>query len=92
MNGLQKSADPAPGLELFDEDVEHTRKGWPQLYVAAGIMHLDADGFFSTRLPNGDDVTIVDFDRAGLKDSDWTSISLPAWAISHWTTVNTVAT
>ena len=72
------STDPVPGLDLFDEDVERTRKGWPQLYVAAGIMYLDADGIYSIRLPDGNDVTIVDFDRAGLKDHDY----------SYWFAVN----
>ena len=64
------TTDPAPNLELFDEDVERTRKGWPQLYVSAGFMTLDADGIFSVRPPGGNNVTIINFDRAGLKESD----------------------
>jgi hypothetical protein len=77
-NDEDKSTDPVDGLDLFDEDVESTRKGWPQLYVSAGIMSLDADGVYSRRLPDGNDVTIIDFDRAGLKDSDH----------SYWFSVN----
>lgn len=64
------TADPAPNLELFDDDVEHTREGWPQLYVSAGFTTLDADGIFSVRGPRGNNVTVLDFDRAGLKESD----------------------
>ena len=64
------TADPAPNLELFDDDVEHTREGWPQLYVSAGFATLDADGIFSVRGPRGNNVTVLDFDRAGLKESD----------------------
>ena len=77
-NDEDKSTDPVAGLDLFDEDVESTRKGWPQLYVSAGIMSLDADGIFAARLPNGNTVTIIDFDRAGLKDTD----------SSYWLSVN----
>ncbi len=77
-NDEDKSTDPVAGLDLFDEDVESTRKGWPQLYVSAGIMYLDADGIFAARLPNGNTVTIIDFDRAGLKDTD----------SSYWLSVN----
>jgi len=77
-NDGDESADPVPGLELFDEDVEFTRKGWPQLHVSAGFMHLDADGSFSARLPDGNTVTIIDFDRAGLKETD----------SSYWLSVN----
>jgi len=77
-NDEDESTDPVAGLDLFDEDVESTRKGWPQLYVSAGIMYLDADGIFSARLPNGNTVTIIDFDRAGLKETDY----------SYWLSVN----
>ena len=64
------NTDPAPNLELFDDDVERTREGWPQLYVSAGFMTLDADGIFSVRPPLGNDVKIIDFDRVGLNESD----------------------
>jgi len=85
-NDEDESTDPVPGLDLFDEDVEQTGKGWPQLYVAAGFMYLDADGIYSARLPNGNTVTIIDFDRAGLKETDtsyWLSVN---WRSpnSHW--------
>ena len=77
-NAESESTAPVPGLDLFDEDVERTRKGWSQLHVSAGFMYLDADGIFSARLPNGNNVTIIDFDRAGLKETDssyWLSAS-----------------
>ncbi len=65
-------------LDLFDEDAELTEKGWTQFYVAAGAMYLDGDGKFSARLPDGREVPIIDFDRAGLKDTD----------SSYWLTLN----
>lgn len=74
----EDGTDPVPGLDLFDEDVESTRKGWSQLHVAAGFMYMDADGSFSVRRPNGDSVTIIDFDRAGLEETD----------SSYWLSVN----
>jgi hypothetical protein len=77
-NDEDESTQAVPGLDLFDEDVEDTRKGWPQLYVSAGLMYLDADGIYSARLPNGNDVIIIDFDRAGLKETDY----------SYWLSVN----
>jgi len=72
------SPDPVTGLDLFDEDTEKTEQGWLQFYVSIGVMYLDADGRFSARLPEGQDVTIIDFDRAGLKESD----------VSHWLALN----
>jgi hypothetical protein len=71
------------GLELFDEDAENTRQGWAQLHAAAGFMYLDADGSFSVRTAGGNDLTIIDFDRAGLDEKDssyWVSIN---WRSAH---------
>ena len=34
-NEEAETTDSVPGLDLFDEDVEETRNGWPQLYVSA---------------------------------------------------------
>ncbi len=85
-NEQAETADSVSGLDLFDEDVEETRKGWSQLHVAAGIMYLDADGSFSARLPDGNDVPIFDFDRAGLEESDtsyWLSLNWRS-ANSRW--------
>jgi hypothetical protein len=65
-------------LDLFDEDTEHTKKGWIQFYVTAGFMYLDGDGKYAARLPSGQEVTIIDFDRAGLKETD----------SSYWLTFN----
>ena len=82
----EDGTDPVPGLDLFDEDVESTRKGWSQLHVAAGFMYMDADGSFSVRRPNGDSVTIIDFDRAGLEETDssyWLSVNWRS-AKSRW--------
>jgi len=73
-------------LDLFDEDAELTKQGWIQLYVSAGFMYLDGDGKFSARLPDGNEVTIIDFDRIGLKDTDssyWLSFNWRS-ANSHW--------
>ena len=67
-----------PQLELFDNDVELTRKGWSQFHLAAGFMRLSADGIYSLRFPDGRQLTILDFDRAGLEDTDssyWLSLN-----------------
>jgi len=82
----EEGTDPVPGLDLFDEDVEHTRKGWSQLHISAGFMYMDADGSFSARLPDGNSVTIFDFDRAGLQETDssyWLSVNWRS-ARSRW--------
>ena len=73
-------------LDLFDKDTERTKQGWAQFYAAAGFMYLDGAGEFSVRLPDGNDVTIIDFDRAGLNDSDssyWLSLNWRS-AGSRW--------
>ena len=82
----EEGTDPVPGLDLFDKDVERTRKGWSQLHISAGFMYLDADGSFSARQPDGDSVTIFDFDRAGLEETDssyWLSVNWRS-ARSRW--------
>ena len=82
----EEVTDPVPGLDFFDEDVESTRQGWSQLHISAGIMYMDADGSFSARLPDGDSVTIFDFDRAGLQETDssyWLSVNWRS-ARSRW--------
>jgi len=70
--------DEVSTLDLFDEDTESTEKGWIQFYVLGGFMYLDGDGKYAARLPGGQEVTIIDFDRAGLNDTD----------SSYWLTVN----
>jgi len=85
-NEEAETTDSVSGLDLFDEDVEETRKGWSQLHVSAGIMYLDADGTYAVRLPEGDNVTIIDFDRVGLDESDasyWLSVNWRS-ANSRW--------
>ena len=80
------STDEVSNLDLFDDDAELTEKGWPQFYMAAGFMYLDADGSFSARQPDGNIITIIDFDRAGLKETDssyWLSLNWRS-ARSHW--------
>ena len=80
------STDEVSDLDLFDGDAELTEKGWSQFYAAAGFMYLDGDGKFSARQPDGEEVTIIDFDRAGLKDTDssyWLSLNWRS-ASSHW--------
>lgn len=84
--GDEDSTDKSSELDLFDKDAEFTAQGWLQFYVSAGYMYLDGDGKFSVRLPSGDDVTIVDFDRAGLKETDssyWLSVNWRS-ANSRW--------
>jgi hypothetical protein len=73
-------------LDLFDENTESTKDGWIQFYVLAGFMYLDGDGKYSACLPNGQEITIIDFDRAGLKDTDssyWLTLNWRS-ANSHW--------
>ena len=82
----EEGSDPVSGLDLFDEDVENTRKGWSQLYMSAGFMYMDADGALSARKSNGDSVTIIDFDRVGLEETDssyWLSVNWRS-ARSRW--------
>jgi hypothetical protein len=70
-------------LDLFDDDTERTEKGWVQFYASFGVTYLDADGVFSANLPNGENVTILDFDRAGLDETDasyWLSLN---WRSEH---------
>jgi len=83
--GLEEGdgTDELSNLDLFDEDTELTEKGWAQLYVAAGVMYLDGDGKYAARLPNGREVTIIDFDRAGLKDTDSSY-----WLAINWRSAN----
>ena len=76
--------DEVSTLDLFDEDAELTEKGWAQFYVSVGAMYLDGDGKFSARLPDGREVTIIDFDRAGLKDTDSSY-----WLSINWRSANT---
>ena len=75
----EEEVDPAQELDLFDEDTESTRYGWSQLHVSAGFLYMDADGSFSARKPNGDSVTIIDFDRAGLEETDSSY-----WLSANW--------
>ena len=72
------STDEVSTLDLFDEDTEKTEQGWMQFYAIGGAMYLDGDGEYAARLPNGNEFTIIDFERAGLKDTD----------SSHWLTLN----
>lgn len=80
------STDAVSDLDIFDEDTELTKKGWSQFNVSAGFIHLDGDGKFSARLPDGREVNIIDFDRAGLKETDssyWLTLNWRS-ANSHW--------
>ena len=65
-------------LDLFDNDVERTKLGWPQFNISIGITYIDADGVFAVDLPGYDPVTIINFDRAGLEETD----------ASHWLSMN----
>jgi hypothetical protein len=66
------------GFDQVDEDEERFYPDWSRFHVAAGAIFLDADGRHHVKLPDGRDVTIIDFDRAGLKESD----------SSYWLTFN----
>jgi hypothetical protein len=70
-------------LELFDDDEERTANDWVQFYASIGIMYLDADGSFKAGLPNGNEVTVIDFERAGLDESD-----LSYWFTLNWRSAN----
>ena len=72
------STEDVSTLDLLDEDTEKTEKGWLQFYVLGGFMYLDGDGEYAARLPSGKEITIIDFERAGLKDTD----------SSYWLTLN----
>ena len=50
-------------LHLFDEDEERTKLGWSRFYAAVDATYADADGGFDVKLPNGDRLNIIDFDR-----------------------------
>lgn len=64
-------------LDLFDNDAEYKESGWPVLSIAVGAAYLGADGVLGARPPNAPPVTIIDFDRIGLDESD----------SSHWFTL-----
>ena len=49
-----------------------------QFYATFGVTYLGADGSFSARLPDGKEVTIINFDLAGLDERD----------SSYWLTLN----
>lgn len=70
--------EEVPNLDLFDDDAERTKEGWIQFYASLGVTYLDADGRMGIQLPDGDYVPIIDFDRAGLDETD----------SSYWLTLN----
>jgi len=72
------STDDVTALDLFDEDTELTKRGWLQFYASFGVAYLGADGSFSARLPDGKEVTIINFDLVGLDERD----------SSYWLTLN----
>ncbi len=76
-SGDAGETQPEP-VDLFDDDVELDEDGWPTLYIGLGITYLDADGVFAARVPGQTPVTIIDFDRAGLDETD----------ASYWVSMN----
>lgn len=85
-DGHSPDAEDESHVDLFDEDTERTEKGWSRFYAAAGATQVDADGGFGVKLPTGDSVNIIDFDRVGLKESDasyWLSLQWRS-ADSRW--------
>lgn len=77
------NTDDNTELDLFDADDERTEDGWSRLYISAGGTRLDADGRFSVVLPNGANYNIINFDRAGLDETD-TSY----WLAMNWRSKN----
>jgi hypothetical protein len=74
------AGEPQPEpVDLFDSDVELDEDGWPTLHVALGVTYLDADGVFAARLPDQPPVTVIDFDRAGLDETD-----ASYWFSANW--------
>jgi hypothetical protein len=74
----QDTDDDESQLDLFDEDVEQNQTGWPLLSFSAGVAYLDADGVLGARPPNSPPITIINFDRIGLDESDssyWLSLT-----------------
>lgn len=74
----QVTEDDESKLNLFDSDVEKNTTGWPRFSMSAGVAYLDADGVLGARPPNSPPITIIDFDRVGLDESDssyWLSLT-----------------
>jgi hypothetical protein len=70
-------------LDLFDEAEERTKLGWVKFYASVGGAYLDADGTITATPDSNDPVTIIDFDRAGLKETDSTY-----WLAFNWRSAN----
>jgi hypothetical protein len=66
-------------LDLFDDDTELTDDGWSQFTASLGYMWLEADGKFDVLGPNGNRVTVINFDRLGVDDKDGS-----LWATLNW--------
>jgi hypothetical protein len=65
-----QDAEDDDSLDLFDDDVELAEGKWPRFSLSAGLMNLDADGTYRLALPDGRQVTILDFERIGLSERD----------------------
>jgi hypothetical protein len=74
---LEDAENNDDSLDLFDDDTESKDNGWPLFNIAAGVTYLEADGVLGVRPPNSPPVTIINFDRIGLDESD----------ASHWLTL-----
>lgn len=74
----QVDGEEETDLDLFDGDVERTKTGWPQFMVTIGATKINADGTFAVGLPGKDPITLINFDRAGLDETD----------ASHWISLN----
>jgi hypothetical protein len=73
-------------VDLFDDDVERNPRGWSRLQISGGVTWMDADGIFSVGLSDRPPVTVINFDRAGLKESDSSHWLSATWrsAKSRW--------
>jgi hypothetical protein len=84
------AGDVDPGneneVDLFDDDVERNPRGWSRLQFSGGVTRMDADGVFSLGFPDRPPVTVINFDRVGLKETDSSHWLSATWrsAKSRW--------
>lgn len=76
----------ANAIDLFDGDVERNDRGWSRFQISGGFTSMDADGVFSLGLPERPPVTLINFDRVGLKETDSSHWLSATWrsARSRW--------
>lgn len=73
-------------VDLFDDDVERNPGGWSRFQFSVGMTRMDADGVYNLGLPDRPPLTLINFDRVGLKETDsshWISVTWRS-ARSRW--------